>query len=110
MIYSPGGGFGYNSQDAGISHLNFVNNYYKVGNSVDPTNVYPFAFNSDTSDIRMLEMQPTRPIHYYNRGDSYRRLAMDAAAKRDFKKFLGNTALPPENPKVKSAFAFTYRK
>ena len=59
---------------------------------------------------RMLEMQPTRPIHYYNRGDSYRRLAMDAAAKRDFKKFLGNTALPPENPKVKSAFAFTYRK
>jgi hypothetical protein len=34
---------------------------------------------------------------------------MDAAAKRDFKKFLGTTALPPEHPKVKRAFEYTYR-
>jgi tetratricopeptide (TPR) repeat protein len=58
---------------------------------------------------RMLHMQPNRPIYYYNRGDCYRALAMDAAAKRDFKKFLGTTALPPEHPKVKHAFEFTYR-
>lgn len=59
---------------------------------------------------RMLAMQPNRPIYYYNRGECYRALGKDAAAKRDFKKFLGTTALPPEHPKVKHAFEFTYRK
>ncbi len=59
---------------------------------------------------RMLAMQPNRPLYYYNRGDCYRALGEDAAAKRDFKKFLGTTTLPPEHPKVKSAFEFTYRK
>jgi len=59
---------------------------------------------------RMLEMQPNRPIYYYNRGDCYRALGVDAAAKRDFRKFLGTTALPPEDTKVKHAFEYTYRK
>ncbi len=59
---------------------------------------------------RMLAMQPNRPIYYYNRGDCYRALGEDAAAKRDFKKFLGTTALPPQHPKVKHAFDYTYRK
>lgn len=59
---------------------------------------------------RMLALQPNEPIYYYNRGDCYRALGEDAAAKRDFKKFLGTTALPPEHPKVKHAFEYTYRQ
>jgi tetratricopeptide (TPR) repeat protein len=59
---------------------------------------------------RMLAMQPNRPIYYYNRATCYRALGEDAAAKRDFKKFLGTTALAPEHPKVKNAFEYTYRK
>lgn len=54
---------------------------------------------------RVLTLDPARSVDYYNRGRNYRALGKHEEMKRDFKKFIATTKLPPGAVQVTEAYA-----
>jgi tetratricopeptide (TPR) repeat protein len=61
--------------------------------------------NALTMLNRVLELDPSRSVDYYNRGRVLLELQRNEDASKDFKTFLATTALPDDNPKKSFAFA-----
>ncbi len=55
---------------------------------------------------RILTLDPTRSVDYYNRGRSLEMLGRPSEAKRDFERFLATTRLPEGNPRISHAVKF----
>ena len=53
---------------------------------------------------RVLTLDPARSVDYYNRGRSYQALGKPDEMKRDYKKFLATTKLPPGAVQVTEAY------
>lgn len=54
---------------------------------------------------RVLTLDPARSVDYYNRGRSYQALNRPEEMRRDYKKFLATTKLPPGSAQVTEAYA-----